>query len=154
MTWHFRVYRISLSFCELDKRRDSSFFHSRNAGFQHYRGICLCGNGIRGIFSCGNGLLSICAGRVCAGTRFRFFHGTTGYGISLFHGIRYFAFCTEPRDNPESRTIPREKSRGRPRKLRVEVFWHTWYWPTSYQLPFCFWRFGLIYLNDIVSQRI
>ena len=81
VTWHFRVYRISLSFCELDERRDSSFFYSRNAGLQHYRGICLCGNG----------LLSICAGRVCAGTGFRFFsrdHGIRDTGFSIFHGTR------------------------------------------------------------------
>ena len=116
MTWHFRVYRISLSF-ELDKRRYSSFFYSRNAGFQHYRGICWCGNG----------LLSICGGRVCAGMGWRFFHGTTGYGIRDFpfftghgiwdtgfrilhgttaYGILHFAFCTGPRDNPESRQNP------------------------------------------------
>ena len=95
MTWHFRVYRISLSFCELDKRRDSSFFYSRNAGFQHYRGICLCGNG----------LLGVCAGRVCTGTGFAFFTGPrdTGYGIFHFsrdtgYGRRDFTFCTGPRD--------------------------------------------------------
>ena len=95
VTWHFRVYRISLSFCELDERRDSSFFYSRNAGLQHYRGICLCGNG----------LLSICVGRVCAGTGFRFFMGPrdTGYGISHYsgdtgYGMRDFVFCTGPRD--------------------------------------------------------
>ena len=131
MTWHFRVYRISLSICELDKCRDSSLFYSRNEGFQHYRGICWCGNG----------LLSICGGRVCAGMGWRFFHGTTGYGIRDFpfftghgiqdtgflhfardRGIRDFAFftgprdtgygishfCTGPRNNPES-----HQSRGK-----------------------------------------
>ena len=88
VTSRFRVYRICLSFCKLDKRRDSSFFYSRNAGFQHYRWICA-----------GTGFL-----RICAGTRFRFFRGTRdtglhfsrdrGYGISHCargHGISHFA---------------------------------------------------------------
>ena len=66
---------------ELEKRRDPSFFCSRNAaGFQHYRGICLCGNG----------LLSIYAGRICAGTGVRLFHGATGpraTGFRILHVI-------------------------------------------------------------------
>ena len=53
--------------------RDSSFPYSRNSAYQHYRGICLCENGFR-----------VSAGRVWAGTGFRFFRGTTGYGISHF----------------------------------------------------------------------
>ena len=56
----------------------------------------------------------VCAGtgcwihlRVCTGTGFRVSIGTAGCGI------RDFAFCTAPRDNPGSRKIPREKSRRR-----------------------------------------
>ena len=68
---------------ELDKRRDSSFFYSRKAGFQQYRGICLCGNG----------LLSICGDAFVRERDFAFFTGPrdTGYGISHFardHGIK------------------------------------------------------------------
>ena len=43
---------------------------------------------------------------------FAFFHGTAGYirdtGFLIFHGTQDtgdFAFCTGPRDNPESRTF-------------------------------------------------
>lgn len=67
--------------------------YSRNLGYQQHCGIWLRGNGIRGISFCGNtlgnGLLSVSAGRACAGTGFRFFHGDRlrGDGTSLVHGI-------------------------------------------------------------------
>ena len=79
---------------------------------------------------------NIIAGFVRAGTGFRvyardafwartgfrlFFKGSrdTGCGTSHFsrdtgYGIRELAFCTGPRNNPESRTIPPENPRGRP----------------------------------------
>ena len=55
----------------------------------------------------GYGISHFARDRGIGDTGFRILHGTAGYGI------RDFAFCTRPGDNPESRTIPRDLSRGR-----------------------------------------
>ena len=91
---------------ELDTRRDSSFFYSRNAGFQHYRGICLCGNGLFSILRgttrlCGNGI-SLVSRHPGQWTRYFPFSWDTGYGISHFS-----------RDHGLLSTIPQDLSRGK-----------------------------------------
>lgn len=78
----------------------------REQAFGYLRGTRFCGNGISLYFTgrrdTGYGVshFSRDTGHGIRDRGFRILNGTTGFAI------RDFAFCTVPRDNPESRTTP------------------------------------------------
>ena len=82
----------------------------RERAFERLRGTRLYGNGIRffhGTTGYGIRDFPFFTGHGIGDTGFHILHGTTGYGI------RDFAFFTGPRDNRDSRTIPRDLFRGK-----------------------------------------